>query len=410
MRALPVTVIAMITFVTALARAGDDQDDFSAEHPLSAAEHHFSSEHDGVPESARPTEEQPLAELIGNADVIAMVQGGLSDSTVLAAIEVNPARFDVSPRALIALSQAGVSAAVIEAMIATEGANRRAISGAAAPPGGDGAEAAGAASPSLSPEALERLTQMAEQLAAPPEPPPAPVASPPPVAHPLPADNGSRVPRAWIVSNGSRVPFLPSTAQVAFMDSRGGAGALNTLQGIGERALAFASPALGLASGLGALFRSGDPTVTVVWALPGTSSSRELPAGAVIEFDFAGIPGVNPDQYQPALVRLITTTDNYRLVGAARTRASSAGGMPTGAIIEEPVPLARELLARGRYRVALDTTLPAGEYALVLRPVQVRERERRRNSENSLGDLLGGQSSDIHYAAWDFDVGSHADR
>jgi hypothetical protein len=405
MHVRPVIVVTLIQFVAAPVLAQADSPDFDATPDLFEAV-----------ELAWPVDDEPVSEVVGNADVVAMVQGGLSDSTVLAAIDVNPTSFDVSPRALIALSQAGVSATVIEAMIAIEGMHRRAPVAASAQSGSDSAESASDASAALAPEALARLTEMAEQLATQSSAAeqPAPVDSAAPAAStasaaPTPVEHGSRGPRAWIVSDGSRTPFVPSTAKVAFMDSRqASATALGTLQGIGERALAFVNPALGLATGLGALFRSGDPTVTAVWALPGTSSLRELPAGAVIELDFAGIPGVNPDQYQPALVRLVTTSDNYRLVGAARTRASTAGGMPTGAIIEEPLPIASDQLARGRYRVSLDASLPDGEYALVLRPVQLRGRERRRNSESSLGDLLGSQGGDVLYTAWDFDVGGHA--
>jgi hypothetical protein len=48
--------------------------------------------------------------------------------------------------------------------------------------------------------------------------------------------------------------------------------------------------------------------------------------------------------------------------------------------------------------------LGPGEYALVLRPISETRRERRRNSEASLGELLGGSTSQILYLTWDFSV------
>jgi hypothetical protein len=201
--------------------------------------------------------------------------------------------------------------------------------------------------------------------------------------------------------------LAPTIAQVALTDTRrAGNTTFKTLQGFAGKALAFANPAFGLASGLGGLFRSDDPEATAVWALLGSSASRELSASTAFEIEFGNIPGVNPDRYRPAIVQLVPTSDNYRLVGAAKTTASEAGGMPSGPIIEEPVPAQLTQLARGRYRVSMNSSIPPGEYALVLRPIAPRERERRRNSEESLGDLMGGGSSQILYMTWDFTIRS----
>jgi hypothetical protein len=50
--------------------------------------------------------------------------------------------------------------------------------------------------------------------------------------------------------------------------------------------------------------------------------------------------------------------------------------------------------------------LPTGEYALVLRPVEKDERGRRkrRQGEASLGQLLGGGTTQILYFTWDFGI------
>ena len=168
------------------------------------------------------------------------------------------------------------------------------------------------------------------------------------------------------------------------------------------------NPAVGgLASTLGSLFRP-DEERTAVWALAATQSSRVLDLSPVFEIDYAHIPGVDPERYQPAIVQLVSTSDNYRLVAAAETDGANARALPSGPIIEESVATESTRLGRGQYRVAPKTALGPGEYALVLRPIPETRRERRRNSEASLGELLGGSTSQILYLTWDFSIGTAA--
>jgi hypothetical protein len=124
----------------------------------------------------------------------------------------------------------------------------------------------------------------------------------------------------------------------------------------------------------------------------------------VFEIDFAHIPGVDPDRYQPAIVGLVPTKDNYRLVAAAETDGANTGSLPRGPIIEERVDAETTRLGRGQYRVAPKSMLGPGEYALVLRPIAESNRARRRNSEASLGELLGGSTSQILYLTWEFSI------
>ena len=131
-----------------------------------------------------------------------------------------------------------------------------------------------------------------------------------------------------------------------------------------------------------------------------------LDLAPVFEIDYAHIPGVDPDRYQPAIVQLVPTNDNYRLVAAAETDGASTGALPRGPIIEESIATESTRLGRGQYRVAPKMALGPGEYALVLRPISETRRERRRNTEASLGELLGGSTSQILYLTWDFSVAS----
>jgi hypothetical protein len=104
------------------------------------------------------------------------------------------------------------------------------------------------------------------------------------------------------------------------------------------------------------------------------------------------------------IVQLVPTNDNYRLVAAAETDGDSAGAVPRGPIIEEVVATQSTRVGRGQYRISPRSMLGPGEYALVLRPISESRRERRRNDEASLGDLLGGSTSQILYLTWEFSI------
>ena len=334
---------------------------------------------------------EPVAGGIGNADVQSMVEAAFSDSTIISVIGANEVQFDLSPRALVALKTTGVSEQVIEAMIAAE------------------ADKAGAADPEPTRAELAetqasleyaRLTQMIEQLAAKQEEAEKARRTPEP-----PASRADPAPRVSLINQTERVAIAPTIAQVAFAGGGSRRGErMKNLQGLAGQALAFANPAVsGIATTLGSLFRP-DEERTAVWALAATQSSRVLDVQPVFEIDFAHIPGVDPDRYQPEIVQLVATKDNYRLVAAAETDGANTGALPRGPIIEENVATESTRLGRGQYRVAPKMLLGAGEYALVLRPIAETRRSRRRDSEASLGELLGGSTSQILYLTWDFSI------
>jgi hypothetical protein len=224
-----------------------------------------------------------------------------------------------------------------------------------------------------------------------------------------PASRADPTPRVWLVGGDDRAAIAPTIAQVAFAGGNSRRGErIKSLQGLAGQALSFVNPAVGgLATTLGSLFRP-DEERTAVWALAATQSSRVLDVAPVFEIDYAHIPGVDPERYQPAIVQLVPTSDNYRLVAAAETDGANARALPRGPIIEESVATESTRLGRGQYRVAPKTALGPGEYALVLRPIPETRRERRRNSEASLGELLGGSTSQILYLTWDFSIGTAA--
>jgi hypothetical protein len=328
---------------------------------------------------------------IGNADIQDMVAAAFSDSTIIAVIDANAVEFDLSPRALVALKSAGVSEPVIEAMLAAETDKKQVAEPQLA-----------AAQPTETQPSAEyaKLTTMIEQLAARQEDAEKARRAPEP-----PVSRADPTPRVWLVEDGERAPVAPTIAQVAFAGGSGKRGdRMKNLQGLANQALAFASPAVsGIATTLGSLFRPNEEH-TAVWALASTQSARVLEATPVFEIDYAHIPGVDPEKYQPAIVQLVPTSDNYRLVAAAETDGANARAMPHGPIIEESVATNSTRLDRGRYRVAPRAELGPGEYALVLRPIPETGRRRGRDSDASLGELLGGSTSQILYLTWEFSL------
>jgi hypothetical protein len=344
------------------------------------------------PSEPRPdARDQGQASALGNDDIVEMTKAGFAETTIVAAIAANDTSFDVSARALVALKTEGVSETVIDAMLSRVTARRKAASAAK--------KAAAEPNAAPSPAELARLSAMIEQLAAKQD---AAAAAQRPAEPPKSADPA---PHAWVLNAGDRTPLPPTIAQVASTDDKS-AQRLKTLQSLAGTALVFVNPAVGgIATTVGGLFHPGGQERTAIWALTGTAAPRDLGSAPKFEVEFGHIPGVDPDEYQPAIVRLVPTRDNYRLIAAAKTTGAKSDAPPDGPIVEEPVVTEVRQLGRGHYR-ATASMLPTGEYALVLRPVDKddRGRRKRRKSEASLGELLGGGTTQILYFTWDFGV------
>ncbi|MGH3184800.1 MAG: hypothetical protein ACRDOE_23230, partial [Streptosporangiaceae bacterium] len=89
---------------------------------------------------------QGTPKALSNADVIKMVQAGVSESAVVATIRANPGNYDTSPHGLIELHKAGVSAAEVNA-IAAAGTGARPAGAAGSGSGAPTAAAAAAPAP-----------------------------------------------------------------------------------------------------------------------------------------------------------------------------------------------------------------------------------------------------------------------
>jgi hypothetical protein len=375
-----------------------------------AAQSHAAQPHD----TAR---RQPVE----NADIIAMVQNHLSDDAILGMIELNETRFDVSADGLIALKKAGVSDRVLNAML--EGARRHenppaALNSSATaessilPRSSASSEAQATTQPGVVAEAgsqqpaSQPRAVMASPAGTPPGLDPQTAAAMQTALNrlqsmginagslPMPmgmgnfaGGTGTLFPRVFLLAAGTKTELSASMAQRAVSKFAGGgtsAGAA-ALSSLASEALSFASIAAGpsamvanagfsIVRGFMPGSRPSTPKITYAWGLPGAHSGRALPAPQpAFELVYKDIPGIDPDAFEPALVRLVLTRDNYRLVGATRQEMRmqmGAGSEPPDWVSEDRLPARLQKSERGAYTLLVETSLPPGEYAVVLRPVK----------------------------------------
>jgi hypothetical protein len=325
-----------------------------------------------------------------NQDVISMVKSLLPESVILSAIKTNDTEFDVSATGLIALKKAGVSAKVMEAML--DAANNKKNGVSAAPPAASGA------------------TNGVPNSA-------------------LPANAGAGAGPAWqptvsSVQGTTRINLTAEATQIVqtkakptSLSALAADQALDQALQVGTQAAQQAVMKSGSAMGLTALnpgaaivtgllaHKAKQAKVTYVWALSGGSSTAN-PAGntPTFEINYAGLPGVNPDQFEPVIVKLSPTPQaNFRLVGA--TEAATTAGQSTqqdwpiySSFVEDRVKAKVEKLSPGHAKVTPEAAIGPGEYAVALRPVD--------KSHKFSGEEVGKNQAEglLFNYAWAFSV------
>lgn len=305
-----------------------------------------------------------------NADIIRMVKSGLAEGVVISAIEANDSSFDVSADALIALKQAGISQNIIAAMLASASRAR------------------------TSPAQMQAgVTTIPNHIA--------------PQEIPL---------RAFHIQGRKRVPLpLNTTAQLALVKSNE-----KDLKGIAANqavgtaiiagsmqagaAIASATGSLGSLGVIGAAgsivggkFFRKKPTHTVVFAVAGRSAQATVySTQPTFEVIYQNIPGVNPDDYEPVLVRLLTTSDNYRIFSAVKIKD---GKQITPRPLVEQVPTQIHKVGRGHAQITAERFLEAGEYGLLLLPVE----KPGQSSGQSEARFTQNEAS-VSLLVWDFSI------
>jgi hypothetical protein len=121
------------------------------------------------------------------------------------------------------------------------------------------------------------------------------------------------------------------------------------------------------------------------------------------ELFYGDIPGVDPDEYQPALVKLEQTRNNWRLVGATRAKvdvyqSATPDWEVYSSFVERTLPTRLNKLGRGHVQVEPETPLEPGEYGVVLRPIS-------KAKKFSGTDVASGQREGLLFnSVWDFSV------
>jgi hypothetical protein len=311
-----------------------------------------------------------------NDDVVQMVSNGLPENVVIGALSANDVNFDVSTSGLVSLKKAGVGDRVVEAMLAVESKKRV----SAAP---QVTTATQLATPSLGQEMYRsQLRAGATGL---------------PTLN-LPTNQApAQLPEVTLIVEDKKQPMRPSVTEIAQGKGKGGPTAGGVLKGFGK-GLMMAGTMAGAP-----LPRPGGgvprmPGAAYTWALPGRTSAFSIPSRSLkFEIEFGDIPGVDPDAYEPVVVKLIQTKDNWRLVSFSKDKFDKHGNDTRSVKTEAKTPLNITILGRGHLELSPATELPPGEYGLVLHP---------KKALKEFAGVPAANTEAIFSSVWDFSVGA----
>jgi hypothetical protein len=303
-----------------------------------------------------------------NDDIITMTKNHLPEGVIVNAIQANETQFDVSANGLIGLQKAGISQKIMDAMLSAQASKR--TSGT---------------SPGNAPAA-----------AAPGQP------------------------TVFLVQGSAKQPVTLEKTQIAQTKTKASSlgalatdSAVNQALQVGVQQVAWSAAASsGSYAGASAIGAAGNvmggimgkrkPTLTYVWALPSPKSATVAPSNTPsFDINYAGIPGVNADEFEPAIVKLVSTQNNWRLVGANEAKQDTAQGMNWevySSFVEQRVPAQVQKSESGKAHVSPSAALAGGEYGIVLRPVN-------KSKKFSGSDISQNQGEGVLFnSVWSFSV------
>ena len=351
---------------------------------------------------------KPQQKIMTNADVIKMVQSKLPESVIRNAIQSKPSKFKTSASDLIELQKAGATEAEMNAIMAAASSQAQPTA-AAAPP-------------------VPLPASASSQVPAPAQGPAVPAGSSAAAAGKgsSTAPALSRLPRVTLIAAGSSQDLPLEKTQLAQTKTKptsmtslaGDTAVTQAFQvGIGTATTSVASH-IRSAAGNSSVQQAGTifsgimthrkPIVTYVWGVPNPASANVLqtvsPAFAI---DFSRMPGVKPDDYDPAIVKLTPAQNTCRIVGATQGKQDASSDPAAdwqiySHFLEERVPSQAEKLAPGKYKLSPASELPPGEYAVVFRPTS--------KSKGFVGgDVARGQGDGLMFdAVWSFQIADSA--
>jgi len=323
---------------------------------------------------------QQSAKPLTNDDVLTMVNKKMPESVIISAIKSSPANFDTSTGELVRLNAAGVTESELNAMLA---ATHQVTSIAQPTAGSSGTSDAASESKSRMPKVIVNQGKSSQEL---------------------------KLEKTQLVQTKSKPSSMKSLAADSTVSQAMQAG-INTASwdaATHMNSVAGGTTALQAGSIVSGLLAHRTPTVTYVWGVPSPSSGNVLQnASPVFSVDFSRAPGVNPDDYEPAIVKLTPAQNTCRIVGATQGKADSSGSPAAdwevySHYLEDQVAVNPQKLGQGKYKVAAASALLPGEYGLVLRPVSKSKRFSGGDVERAQGDGL------MFDAIWTFRISDDA--
>jgi hypothetical protein len=317
-----------------------------------------------------------------NDDVLALVRSHKPESVIISQIQSSPSNFDTSAHEIIRLTKAGATENELNAMMATK------YSGPSSTKSGAGAAATANGA--------------------------------------IPASK-SHMPKLYVTNGGAAQELALEKTQLAetktrpsSMKSLAADSAVTQAMQSGISTATY-SAATHINSGVGgtAVQEAGSvfsgvlshrtPTVTYVWGVPGPASTNVLQTvSPSFVVDFSRVIAINPEEYEPTVVKLTPAQNTCRIVGATQGKADvksspAADWQMYSHFLEERVTTHTEKLSPGKYNVAPASQLQPGEYAVVLRPVS-------RDKKFSGGDVARAQGDGLMFdALWTFQVADSAE-
>jgi hypothetical protein len=328
-----------------------------------------------APAAALQAHQQPAQQpAMTNADLVKLVQAGVPESAIIASIHTSAPAFDLSADGLVALHKAGVTQDELEAAIAANSATHSA-----------------GATPAAS----------------------APTAPAAPATH---------IPTVALIVSGAPRPITLEKVQLAetknkptSMNSLASDTVLGQTMQVGINATAWDvashtgsyagyTAVNGAGSVMSSMMGHRKPTVTYVWGIAGAASSNISPSTLpVFLVNVSDVPGVNPDDYAPAMLKLTPAQNSVRLLGATQGKedarsSATADWQVYSNFLEDRVAIQTQMLASGQYKIVPTSPLLPGEYGVALRPIS-------KSKQFSGADIMRGQGDGMIFnAAWSFQV------